>query len=83
MISVLDYIVFLEEKGKLGSLFAIERYKKICPSIFVFGNTELKNIKFIKAQVKEAGGKFKHLSHKTKLDSSSRLAKLILDNFSS
>lgn len=78
-LSAVDYIVVLRGAAPAASsdLF-VRRYRRLLPHVVVFGNTQRNILKTIKQDAKVAGCEFKHLPHKTKLESSSRVVKLIL-----
>jgi len=80
-ISTIDYVVKLTEKFPREKHY-IARLQKINPTGIVFGNTG-KNVLFeTSREAKKAGVSFKHLPHKIKLPSTSRIAELIQKYYS-
>lgn len=77
----IDYVI-KDKSLRQTSEDHILYYKKIAPKYIVFGNTEKWILDLIKQQAKEASSKFKHLPRKTKLESTSRIARLIFNKFS-
>ncbi len=80
----IDYVVTLKEKVLAGTSGPfLLRYRKLNPSVVVFGNTEPSILKMIREEAREAECKFKHLPHRAKLESTSRIAKILSDHFPS
>ena len=76
MLTVIDYVIKLTFTTDYK-----KRYQKINPNYITFGNNEFINT--IRKDTKELQIGFKHLPHKIKKSSTSKIVNILLDNFSS
>ena len=85
-LSQLNFIILLQEKALAStstSKVFIRRLKLLHPHVVAYGNTEPEILSKIKNEAQKSDCLFKHLPHRNKLESTSRIAKILQTHFPS
>lgn len=82
-LELLDYVITYSDNGTVEDIQKRHGIGQLNPNVFILGKTEEFVVKRLTAEANNCGCRIKVFPHEWTTPSTSKLAKLILDNFSS